>query len=289
MKEQLSQAWDKMLEQVGSWLDKLVMNLPNFILACVVFLGTFLVSKYINKLMLKALGRTSMQDSMRRITAKLISVVVIVLGLFLALGILNLNKMLTSLLAGAGVAGLAVGLALQGILTNTISGITLSFVKYMKLGDWVETNGYTGEVVDLTLRTTTLKQIDNNLVAIPNKMVVENPLKNYSVTAQSRVILNCGVAYDSDLEMVKKVVLETIEANFEAVESTRDILFFYSEFGESSINFEVRFWIDSTSGLEILKAKGKAIMVIKKAFDEKGIVIPFPIRTIDFSNPLPEE
>lgn len=83
MKEQLSQAWDKMLEQVGSWLDKLVMNLPNFILACVVFLGTFLVSKYINKLMLKALGRTSMQDSMRRITAKLISVVVIVLGLFL--------------------------------------------------------------------------------------------------------------------------------------------------------------------------------------------------------------
>lgn len=289
MKKQLAQAWDKMLKEVGSWLDTLVVNLPNFILACVVFLATYFISKYIYRLMLKLLGKTSMQLSVKKMSARLISVLVIVLGLFLALGILNLNKMLTSLLAGAGVAGLAVGLALQGVLTNTFSGITLSFVNYMKLGDWVETNGYTGEVVDLSLRTTTLRQIDNNMVSIPNKMVVENPLKNYSVTAQSRVILECGVAYDSDLESVRKIVLDTISTRFEAVESASDILFFYTTFAESSINFEVRFWIDSTSGLEILKARGEAIMAIKKAFDENGIVIPFPIRTIDFSNPMPEE
>ncbi|WP_224490212.1 mechanosensitive ion channel family protein [Robertkochia flava] len=288
MKEQISQAWDKMLSEVGSWLDKLVMNLPNFLLACVVFLGTYFLSKYVFTLMQKLLGRTSMQSSVRRITSRLISIIVILFGIFVALGILNLDKMLTSLLAGAGVAGLAVGLALQGLLTNTFSGITLSFVKYMKLGDWVETNGYTGEVVDLSLRTTTLRQIDNNMVSIPNKMVIENPLKNYSVTAQSRVILECGVAYDSDLEKVRKLVLETISRQFEAVESASDILFFYTAFGDSSINFEVRFWIDSTSGLEILKARGEAIMALKRAFDEHGIVIPFPIRTIDFSNPIPK-
>lgn len=289
MKERLTEAWNKMIEQVGSWLEKMVVNLPNFVLACVVFVLTYLVSRHVYSLMLKVFKRTSMQYSMSRILSRLISILVIVLGLFLALHILHLNKMLTSLLAGAGVAGLAVGLALQGVLTNSFSGITLSMVNYLKMGDWVESNGYTGEVVDLSLRTTTIKQIDNNMVSIPNRLVIENPLKNYSVTSQSRVILECGVAYDSDLEQVKQVVLNTISTAFEAVESTSDILFFFTEFAESSINFEVRFWINSTSGLEILKAKGEAIMAIKKAFDEQGIGIPFPIRTINFSNPMPKE
>ncbi|THD65499.1 mechanosensitive ion channel family protein [Robertkochia marina] len=288
MKERLLEAWDKMLEQVGSWLEKLVVNLPNFVLAVIVFLLTYLASRYIYKLMLNALGRTSIQHSITRILSRLTSILVILFGLFLALNILHLNKMLTSLLAGAGVAGLAVGLALQGVLTNTFSGITLSFAKYMKLGDWIETNGFTGEVVDLSLRTTTIKQIDNNMVSIPNRLVIEHPLKNYSVTAQSRVILTCGVAYDSDLEMVRKVVKDTVVNEFEVVKDSHDLLFFYTEFGDSSINFELRFWIDSTSGLEILKARGEAIIAIKKAFDEHGITIPFPIRTIDFSNPLPK-
>ena len=289
MKENLSRAWGKMMEEVGSWLETLVVKLPHFILACVVFFATFLVSKYIFRLTQTLLGKTQMQTSVRKITARLISIMVIVVGLFLALGILNLDKMLTSLLAGAGVAGLAVGLALQGVLTNTFSGITLSMVKYMKLGDWVETNGYTGEVVDLSLRTTTIRQIDNNLVSIPNKMVVENPLINYSITSQSRVILQCGVAYDSDLLKVKEVVLDTITDRFEAVHQKTDILFFYTEFSDSSITFEVRIWINSTSGLEILKARGEAIVAIKHAFDEHGITIPFPIRTIDFSNPIPQK
>lgn len=287
MKEQLSRFWDTIKNEVGSWLDKLVVNLPDFLMAGLVFLLSYIVSKYVNKIMLKILGRTSLQLSVKRMGAKLVSVLVILFGLFVALGILKLDKMLTSLLAGAGVAGLAVGLALQGALTNTFSGITLSFVEYLKLGDWVETNGFTGEVVDLSLRTTTLRQIDNNMVSIPNKMVIENPLKNYSVTAQSRVILTCGVAYNSDLEKVRDIVKRTIVKQFEAVNSPEDILFFYTDFNDSSIDFELRFFINSTSGLEILKAKGEAIIAIKKAFDQNGITIPFPIRTIDFSNPIP--
>ncbi|WP_224485542.1 mechanosensitive ion channel family protein [Robertkochia aurantiaca] len=286
MKERLHEAWDKMLKELGSWLDKLVVNLPNIVLALLVFSAAFFVSRYIDRLMMRLLRRSSMQHSIKSVLSRLVSIATILLGLFLALGILNLNKVLTSLLAGAGVAGLAVGLALQGTLTNSFSGIVLSFVDNLTIGDWVETNGYTGEVTDIDLRFTTLKQIDNNMVSIPNKMVIENPIKNYSLTAQSRVILNCGVHYDSDLEKVRDLVLETITSNFEAVERKTDIIFFYTEFADSSINFETRFWINSTSGLEVLKARGKAIIAIKKAFDEHGITIPFPIRTIDFTNRL---
>ncbi|TRZ45141.1 mechanosensitive ion channel family protein [Robertkochia solimangrovi] len=286
LEKQLFQAWGKMIDQIGSWLEKIVVNLPNFVIACIVFGISFLLSRYVNNFMLRILKRTSMQDTVKHVTARLTSISIIMVGIFLALGIMNLNKMLTSLLAGAGVAGLAVGLALQGTLANTFSGIVLSFVKHVKMGDWIESNSYQGEVVDIDLRTTTLKQVDNNLVSIPNRMVIENPVKNYSVTAQSRVILTCGVTYDADLDLVREVVVNTIIDNFEDVGNKQGVMFFYTEFGDSSINFEVRFWIHSTSGIEILKARGEAIVAIKKAFDKNGISIPFPIRTIDFSNKL---
>lgn len=286
MKKQLSEAWSKMIEKLDGWLDALITNLPNLLIAIVVFAIAFFLSRYVNKFMRKALIKTSMQDSIRNMIAKVTSVVVILVGLFLALGILNLNKVLTSLLAGAGVAGLAIGLALQGALSNTFSGIVLSFIKHIKMGDWIDSNGYSGEVVDITLRSTTLKQVDNNLVAIPNKMVVENPIKNFSVTTQSRVILNCGVGYSSDLDKVEALTKQIIYNNFESVEDEDEVLFFFTEFGDSAIAFETRFFINSTSGLEVKKAKSKAIIKIKKAFDSNGINIPFPMRTIDFGNQL---
>lgn len=121
---------------------------------------------------------------------------------------------------------------------------------------------------------------------IPNKLVLENPIKNFSTTAQSRVILGSGVEYASDLEFVRDLVLGTIFERFAAVESKEEVIFLYTEFGDSSINFEVRFWIDSTSALEVLRARTEAIIAIKKAFDENDVNIPFPIRTLDFPKGL---
>jgi len=286
MTNQFSKAWSKMIEKLDAWFDALIVNLPNIIIAVLVFTISLVVSRYISKLVAKILSNTKLQASMRSLLSKLASIIVVLLGLFLVLGILNLSKALNTILAGAGVVGLAVGLALQGALANTYSGIVLSFIKHIKFGDWVESNGFEGEVVDLDLRSVTLKQPDNNLVYIPNKMVVENPIKNYSTTAQSRVILQCGVGYSSDLEAVRKLVKKTILENFDAVENKEDIIFLYQEFGDSSINFETRFWINSTSALEVAKAKTEAMIAIKKVFDKNNINIPFPIRTLNFPENL---
>lgn len=286
MKSEFAEAWDKMIGKLDSWMNDLIMNLPNLVVAAVVFAGTILLSKYISRLTLRLLGRSSMQDSMKNLISRLVSVIVILFGLFLVLGILNLSRTLNTILAGAGVAGLAVGLALQGALANTYSGIVLSYVKYVKFGDWIETNGYEGEVVNIDLRSVALKQPDNNMVYIPNKLVVENPIKNYSTTSQSRVILECGVSYASDLEKVRDLVIETIVGCFEEVENGEDIIFLYTEFASSSINFQTRFWIQSTSALEVARARTEAMIAIKKAFDREGITIPFPIRTLEFSKPI---
>lgn len=286
MKDKFSDAWSAMVEKLDSWFNALVINLPNILIAIVVFLLALMASKYVSRGVSRLLDKTKLQASMKSLLSRLTSFVVVLLGLFLVLGILNLSKALNTVLAGAGVMGLAVGLALQGALANTYSGIVLSYIKHIKFGDWIESNGFEGEVVDLDLRSVTLKQPDNNLVFIPNKLVVENPIKNYSTTAQSRVILECGVGYSSNLEFVRKLVKETIMEKFDAVESKEDIIFLYQEFGDSSINFEVRFWINSTSALEVAKAKTDAMISIKQAFDENEINIPFPIRTLNFPEEL---
>jgi small conductance mechanosensitive channel len=273
-----------MLDKLMSWLDAIIINIPNILIAIIVFIAAIFISKYVNKLTLRILDKGKLQRSMKEVIAKLMAIITILLGLFLILGILDLSKTLNTLLAGAGVAGLAVGLALQGALANTYSGIILSYIKFVKIGDWIESNDYEGEITNIDLRAVTLKQVDNNLVYIPNKQVVENPIKNYSKTKKSRVILNCGVGYESDLEFVKKLAIETITNNFDAVKKTDEVLFLYREFGDSAINFELRYWINSTSGLEVAKSKTEAIIQLKKAFDANNINIPFPIRTLNIPN-----
>lgn len=289
MEQKFKDALEGMWDKLDGWLNSFVASLPNIILAILVFVITIILSRYIKKLAYRLSNRTKLQESMKQLLSQIVSVIVILVGLFFVLGILNLSKALNTILAGAGVAGLAVGLALQGALANTYSGIILSYVKQIKFGDWIETNDYEGEVVDIDLRVTTIKQVDNNMVYIPNKLVVENPIKNYSTTAQSRVILECGVAYDSDLEFVRKLVKDTIVSNFEAVENNNEVLFLYREFGDSSINFETRFWINSTSALEVAKAKTEAMIKIKSAFDQNDINIPFPIRTLDIPKTIVKE
>mgnify|MGYP000238706501 CR=1 FL=1 len=141
-----------------SWLDSLILNLPNFLLAILVFLIFVFLAKYTGQLLNKLLGKRVKQDSIRQITVKVSKAIVILIGFFIALGILDLNKVLTSVLAGAGVVGLAIGLALQGTLNNTFSGVILSFMPKLQLGDWVESNDYSGIVEDITLRNVTIRK-----------------------------------------------------------------------------------------------------------------------------------
>ena len=281
LSESIKGIWVKL----ASWLDALILNLPNFILAAVIFVIFIFIAKYAAKLADKLLRRKGSQDSIRQITTKVVKVLIILLGFFVALGLLNLDKVLTSVLAGAGVVGLAIGLALQGTLSNTFSGVILSFLPELQIGDWVETNGYAGEVVEINLRNIVVKESDNNYVMIPNSKIVEEPFKNFTRTARSRVMVNCGVGYSSDLEFVQNLTTETMQSVFPQ-RGNEEVEFMFQEFGDSSINFVVRFWTDVTRNRDILVAKNTAIIAIKKAFDKNGINIPFPIRTIDFTNKL---
>lgn len=278
MEEQFKNSWDAMISKLAGWFDALIVNLPNILLALFAFLASYFLAKRMSKWISKLLKTKLRQPSMRNLVSNITSIVILGLGLFLALSLLNLDKALSSLLAGAGVAGLAVGLALQGALSNTFSGIFLSVKEILNIGDFVETNGYAGVVDEINLRFVKLREPDNNYVVIPNKVIVENPFKNYGLTSQIRTTVECGVSYDSNLHEVEKIASRAIENLFD--QGDKELEFYYREFGGSSINFIIRFWVDATENMTLLKSKSIAIKAIKDAFDEHGIEIPFPIRTL---------
>jgi small-conductance mechanosensitive channel len=173
------------------------------------------------------------------------------------------------------VIGLAVGLAFQDPILNVISGIILSVRdRPFKLGDLIRTNGHYGHVKRITIRTTIIKSLTGEEIIIPNKSVVQNPLVNYSFSTNRRVDIACGVEYSSDLEEVQKTAVNAIENSIKELDG-KEVEFMFTEFGDSSINFTLRYWIEETGEKNFLISRG--------AFDEKGISIPFPIRTLEFS------
>jgi len=279
MGEQLESAWSKLLNKLSGWLDALILNLPNFLIALLIFILAYWFSRHLQSLSNRYLKKLIKQPSVRDLISTVVAVVIIVLGLFLALSILNLDGTLKSLLAGAGVAGLAISLALQGTLANTFSGVFIAIKDEMNVGDWVETNGYSGKVVEISLRNTKIKESDNNIVVLPNKLILDKPFKNYGLTRRIRTTITCGIGYESDLDLVKKIAVKAIKEKYPPNES-ENIEFYYTDFGNSSIDFLLRFWVDAQENLTSLEVKSEAIMKIKETFDQNDINIPFPIRTI---------
>jgi len=283
MEEQLESSWSKLIDKLSGWIDVAIVNLPNVLIALLVFVFAYWLSRNLQGWINKYLKRFIRQPSIRSLVANVASILTIIIGLLLALSILNLDGTLKSILAGAGVAGLAISLALQGTLSNTFSGLFIAIKDEINIGDWIESNGFSGKVIEIDLRNTKLKESDNNIVVVPNKLILETPFKNFGLTKRIRTTITCGVGYESDLKVVKEIATKAIEELF-LPKNGEHIEFYYTDFGGSSIDFLLRFWVDATENLTALEVKSEAIMKIKDTFDKNGINIPFPIRTIITQN-----
>ncbi len=273
--------WETLREKLHAWALKAVEMLPNVVLAVVVGVALVLVAKGIRKVIAKALEKTRMADSARDLLVSILHFAMLVATLMITLTILDLNGMVTSLLAGAGVVGLALGFAFQDLAANFISGVGLSVRHPFELGDIIETNGVTGVVEELDLRTTILRTFDGKRIVVPNKKIFQDLLINHTDNEHKRMDLTCGVGYGSDLPKVKAVTLEAL-SKLESLADSKEPGFFFTEFGDSSINFIATVWFSYHSQKDLLDCQSEAIMAVKAAFDANDITIPFPIRTLDF-------
>lgn len=278
---EIQDGYNLIVEKLDTWLDTLIAMLPNLILAVIVLLIFAAISKFLKKALKKVLVRTITNKTVINLLNTMAGILVIGIGVFIALSVLQLDGTVASLLATAGVIGLALGFAFQDIAANFISGIILSIRHPFDIDDLIESHDICGYVVDLNLRNTVIKTPEGQIVYIPNKLVFENPLTNYTKNFERRVDLSCGVSYGDDLELAKKLAIQAVEA-LDCYEKERGIELFYTEFGGSSINFDIRFWVDFRRNPDFLSARSEAIIAIKKKFDENNISIPFPITTLDF-------
>lgn len=281
MLEQIEQSLELLWGKLSGWLDSFVLIIPNLLLAILITTVSAFAARYLKKYIEKITAKFVDSQSIINLISNAATIVFWMISIFISLEILNLDTALKSMLAGAGVAGLAVGLALQEPIVNTISGVMLSVKKFYNIGDLVETNGFIGHIAQITLRNTVLTQITGEKVIIPNKDIIHNPIINYSIVGKRKVVLQCGVGYEDDLDRVEVLAKQTIFNRFEEVPSEDAVDFFYTDFGDSSINFTLRFWLNVDSRIGHLQAKSQSIIALKKAFDKAGFNIPFPIRTLD--------
>jgi len=211
----------------------------------------------------------------------LIKILVFVIGALVLLRSLGIS--ITPALAGLGIGGLAVALALQGPLANFFSGIHLLLSKQIRIGDYIKLEtGEEGHIIDITWRNTTIKQLSNNIVIIPNSKLASLIIVNYDQPEKElSVLINIGISYSSDLEKVERVTIEVAKEVMREVPGgvpEFEPFVRYHSFGEFSINFTV-----------ILRAKGytdqflikhEFIKRLYRRYREEGIEIPFPIRVI---------
>ncbi|NBL64370.1 mechanosensitive ion channel [Flavobacterium sp. NST-5] len=273
--------YDLISEKLINWADDFIRMLPNIALAATVLVLGLFLSKILKNFIAKLLSKVSPNPTLTNLFTSIVHFTLIGISFFIALSILKLDKAVTSILAGAGIIGLALAFAFQDIAANFISGIFISFRRPIAIGQIVKISDYMGKVIEINLRDTVLMTFQGQMVIIPNKNVFQNPIENYSMLGKRRFDLSVGVSYGEDLERVQQITLDALK-NMEGLSDIDETSMFYTEFGDSSINYTVRIWINTPEQPSYLAIGNKAIIAIKKAYDANGISIPFPIRTLDF-------
>lgn len=277
----LNKAWQIITAKLHLWLRQFVALLPNILLAALVLTLGILLARWLKKISKKLLSGLIKHPSVVTLISSIIAVFFGATMVFIALSILKLDKAVTTLLAGAGVIGLALAFAFQDIAANFISGIFLTFRRPVSVGDIIKIKDQLGVVERINLRDTALRTFQGHIVIIPNKDVFQNPIENYSVYKKRRFDLEVGVSYAEDLSRVKELALQAV-AHLEGLDEAQKTTLVYTGFGDSTINFKLRLWTTCIKQADYLEVGSQAIMAVKEVFDREGIDMPFPIRTLDF-------
>ena len=264
-----------------TWAEKLINIAPKLIIATAILVIAVLVSRIGGKLAEKIFNKFSKNIAVNRLLGSLVGVFIVLIGILIGLNVLGFSTALTSILAGAGIAGIAIGFAFQELAANLIAGITVAFQKPFNVGDLIKVQDYFGTVQRINLRMTEIKTLGGKIVYIPNKLVISDALTDYTRLGRTRIELNVGVSYGEDLEKVKDVTLAAIE-DIDNVLKDESIDVYFEKFGDSSVNYTVRFWVPFKTYPDFLTARDNAIVNIHKAYRKNDITIPFPIRTLDF-------
>ncbi len=238
--------------------------------ALILIVGIFLVKKLI-KLIEKSKGFKHVEKGLQSFIHSFVKILLYVTVFMTAAYVLGVP--MTSFITILASAGLAIGMALEGALSNFAGGIMLLVFKPFKVGDKIETNGYLGYVTDITVFYTYLNTLDGRKVMLPNGTLSNNSIINYTANKLRLIDIVFSVSYDSDIDKVKKIILDTAIANENTLTEPKAPQVHLYKQNDSSLDFQLWIWCPEpkwiTTGYELNEQ-------VKKAFDENGIEIPYP-------------
>jgi small conductance mechanosensitive channel len=245
---------------------------PKLLAALLILVIGLLVARWVGKWLDRGLVRIELEPPVRALLARIGRLLVMVL--FLVMALQNLGVELLPLVAGLGVAGAGIALAMQGVLGNLAAGMSIIFTKPFRVGEYISIVGEEGRVEEITLFSTTLSHRDRSLVVIPNRKIAGEILHNFGGTRQLEIVV--GVAADTDLNAALGVIDEVLKANPRVLRDPSPAVFAALSEG-TNINITAAPWVSvpdyGTAGGEINKA-------VIEAFRRRGIVIPLPQREV---------
>ena len=261
-----------MFEQIQSLLTEAGLDMIMKVLfGIIVLIVGFVIVKWVMKLVSKSKALQKAEPGIAHFTTNMISFALKIFVVFTVAMIIGVPA--ASIVALIGSAGVAIGLALQGSLSNIAGGIMLVFFKPFKVGDFIDSaDGAAGTVTDINVFYTTIETPDNKVLVVPNGALSNKPIINYTEKDTSRVDLSFGVAYNSDLDKVKEVILRVATSHEKTLKEPAPVVL-VSAYKDSAIELTLRFWCNNADYWACYFDVNENM---KQAFDAAGITIPFP-------------
>ncbi len=245
------------------------------VFAAVYLVGRNVVIPIVNRMMISR----ELEPHARRPIRRLIAVVVAFVAITAAFGAAGYPDFLRSLATIAAAATLAIGFAMQDVLKNFVSGIFIYTDKPFKIGDWIQWDGNSGIVEDISFRVTRVKTFDNELLTVPNSQLTDGVIKNPVAKGQLRLQVPFGIGYDDDIEKATDIILEEARDDEHILADPAPSVRL-TELGDSSVTLTSRIWIDDPSRADFVRTRAEYVQTVKRRFDEEGIDIPYPNRTL---------
>ena len=270
--------------KLGSLWVSTVKLLPMLGIALVVLLITWIAVGLLSRLLRGSMQRTHLRPSLKALLDNLLRVTLWSVGFLIAVTVVFPSLTPAKLLTALGLGSVAVGLAFKDIFENFFAGILIMLRKPMNIGDFVQCEGVEGRVEQISVRETYIRQIDDQLILVPNSFLFKNPLYILTDKAQRRFDIVVGVAYGEDVDRAREVIAAALHG-LSLVDESRGVEVYAASFNSSSIDFTVRWWAASTP-IDLHRSRDQVVAAIKRALDEANIEIPFPCRTLTFKEPL---
>jgi small-conductance mechanosensitive channel len=265
-------------ETIGAILFSVFDVLKNVFIAILLLIASFLFAKVLSHYIVSKLRDTqgeTLHEDVVILVKRMTTVGVVAIGMAIAFEyVLGFD-----ILQLIGFFGLGVGFAFKDLLANLLAGVIILMQGRFHIGDFIKIGENKGKVIEIQTRSTILKGLDGTEIIIPNANFLSKTVTSYTTNPTRRVQLAVGVHYKTDLELATKIIEDTMKQN-QNILPEPEAKVIATEFGDSAIMLDVRFWVASKDGISWIVVRSEVVHLIKKAFEEHGITIPFPIRTV---------